>query len=143
MKICATNPMKYHLYTNNDWSTTDEFLTYVGAVDATEESRIKTIVSWFLNRILNSRSVPYFIEVSIEEYFKKEVDISINDAYVNEMAMTEYHGLIRRIMASPRMMRTFYGRWTEEETEPLVVVAESDISASFIFSKFPPTEYFL
>lgn len=139
--------MRYHIYFCNECdSADDDFLTYVGSVDAEvsdKDSRIRAVVGWLLKMVMKrSTYVPYFIEVSIQEHFKKEREIRVPEAFVDEADVEEFQKAIDRIMASEYLMKTFYARWTEEETMPLVIVSEFDVAAEFILKRFPPMEYY-
>ena len=139
--------MRYHIYSCNDCSEGDEdFLGYIGAVDCAVEgkdARIHAIVEWLLEQVLKrSAYIPYFIEVSIQEHFKKEKEIKCPEAFVDEVDVEEFREVIDRILESEYLTRTFYMRWTEEEELPLVIVGESDVAAEFILKRFPPVEYY-
>ena len=142
--------MRYHIYSCNDCSEGDEdFLGYIGAVDCAAVSggdkgaRIHAIVEWLLEQVLKrSAYIPYFIEVSIQEHFKKEKEIKCPEAFVDEVDVEEFREVIDRILESEYLLRTFYARWTEEEEYPLVIVGEDDVAAEFILKRFPPVEYY-
>ena len=142
--------MRYHIYSCNDCSEGDEdFLSYVGAVDCPAASsgdkaaRIRAIVEWLLEMVMKrSTYIPYFIEVSIQEHFKKEKEIKCPEAFVDEVDEAEFREVIDRILESEYLLRTFYARWTEEEELPLVIVGDGDVAAEFILRRFPPVEYY-
>lgn len=111
--------MKYYLYSSNDWSTTDELLTYEGCAEQEnidDEIEI-TVVLFFLKRIFEGKIVPLFIEESIYSY---QLD---NELHIDHRFMIE-----------------LYTKWTEDEYYPLVIVGESDLCANYILRKFPPVE---
>lgn len=144
---CVYSKMRYFIYYCNECdSAEDDFLTSVGTVQvdgSDKNSRIRAVVGWLLDKIMKrSVHIPYFIEVSIQEHFKKEKELCIPEAFVDEADVMEFQKAIDRIMESEYLMKTFYTRWTEEETMPLVVVAESDVAAEFILRRFPPVEYY-
>ena len=138
--------MRYHIYNCNEFCEDDDFMTYVGGVEygeAGKDARIRIIVGWLLEQVMKgSIYIPYFIEVSIQEHFKKEIDLKNPEAFVDEVDEAEFKAVIGRIMASEFLMKTFYTRWTEEETLPIVIVSDEDVSAEFILKRFPPVEYY-
>ncbi len=142
--------MRYHIYSCNEWNEEGEdFLSYVGGVecaaasDGDKGARIHAIVKWLLEQVLKrSAYIPYFIEVSIQEHFKKEKEIKCPEAFVDEVDEAEFREVIDRILESEYLLRTFYARWTEEEEYPLVIVGDGDVAAEFILRRFPPVEYY-
>lgn len=138
--------MRYHIYSCNEWSDEEDLLSYVGAVDCEaggKDVRIRSVVTWLLEQVLKrSAYIPYFVEVSIQENFKKEKEIRCPEAFVDEVDEVEFKEALGRILDSEYLMKTFYTRWTEEEEFPLVIVGESDVAADFILRRFPPVEYY-
>lgn len=142
----GVSKMRYHIYSCNAWGEEDEFLSYVGAAPCEiegKDARIRAIVGWLLEQVMKRSSyIPYFVEVSIQEHFKKEADLKCPEAFVDEVDATEFAKAIERILASEYLMKTFYMRWTEEEESPLVIVGEDDVAAEFLLKRFPPVEYY-
>jgi hypothetical protein len=139
--------MRLHIYHySEDCGDEGDVLTSVGSVEATgddRDSRVRAVVGWLLDKVVKrSTHIPYFIEVSIQEHFKKEMVIPLPEMFVDELDIVEFKRAIDRILESEYLMKTFYTRWTEEEPEPLVIVAESDVAAEFILRRFPPVEYY-
>lgn len=137
--------MRYHIYNCNEWSEDDDFMRYVGVVEcaAGKDERVRAVVQWLLEQVLKrSVYIPYFVEVSIQEHFKKEKEIKCPEAFVDEVDVAEFREVIDRILKSEYLIRTFYMRWTEEEELPLVIVSEGDVTAEFILKRFPPIEYY-
>lgn len=139
--------MRLHIYHySEDCGEECDVLTSVGSVECAggdRDSRVRTVVGWLLEMILKrSTHIPYFVEVSIQEHFKKEKEIRIPEAFVDEIDEAEFKAVVQRILDSEYLMKTFYERWTVEEPEPLVIVAEGDVAAEFILRRFPPVEYY-
>lgn len=140
--------MRFHIYSCNDCGGGEEedFMSYVGVVECEaggKDVRIKAVVTWLLEQVIRRSSyIPYFVEVSIQEYFKKERELKCPEAFVDEVDEVEFKEAIGRILESEYLMRTFYAQWTTEEELPLVIVGESDVAAEFILRRFPPVEYY-
>lgn len=146
--MTVLSKMRYHIYSCNDCGGGEEedFMSYVGGVNCDtdgKDARIRSVVTWLLEQVIRRSSyIPYFIEVSIQEHFKKEKEIRCPEAFVDEVDEVEFKEAIGRILDSEYLMRTFYARWTEEEELPLVIVGEKDVAAEFILRRFPPVEYY-
>jgi hypothetical protein len=143
--MAVLSKMRYHIYNCIEWSEDDDFMSYVGVVECAggKDERIRTVVGWLLGQVLKrSVYIPYFVEVSIQEHFKKEKDLKIPEAFIDEIDEVAFKEAIDRILASEYLMKTFYMRWTEEEELPLVIVSEGDVAAEFILKRFPPIEYY-
>lgn len=129
--------MRYFIYANHDWSTTHNFLTFIESYEADD---YKTgMVICLLNMILKKRAVPLFVEETIDNiikytgHFERPLGgyIDISNSHI-------YFETILEILENQAMMEDLYYMWTEEVTEPLVVIGGDDICASFIFRMFPP-----
>ena len=138
--------MKYYIYASNDPSTTDNILTYVCSINCDHEYRI-AIAKHFMQAILDNKPVPYFIELSLEVWFKDACS-DLNDLHIansitlDNIKMSEfYYDMVRRSMTDECILNELYNYWTIDAPEPLMVVAETDIAATFILQKYPPVEY--
>jgi hypothetical protein len=100
-----------------------------------------------MQAILDNKPVPYFIELSLEVWFKDACS-DLNDLHIansitlDNIKMSEfYYDMVRRSMTDECILNELYNYWTIDAPEPLMVVAETDIAATFILQKYPPVEY--
>lgn len=140
--------MKYYLYTSNDQTTTDPFLTYDGCAtqsDAKEPIEI-TVVLYYIQRLLHGKTMPVFIEQSILTYFNNYGDSVVNSLFGSDTVMDStmevlpIHYILEHMNDLDEQMHELFYKWTEDEIYPLVVVGENDMCASFLLHQFPPIE---
>ena len=147
--------MKYYIYASNDPSTTDNILTYICSINCDHDYRI-AIAKHFMQAILDNKPVPYFIELSLEVWFKDACSdlnslnglnglndlVIANSITLDNIQMSEfYYDMVRRSMSDKCILNELYNNWTVDTPDPLMVVAETDIAATFILQKYPPVEY--
>jgi hypothetical protein len=137
--------MKYYLYMSSDCKTTmDDLLTFIDVLDINDPESFQTqIVKYFLRGIFQNRTLPYFIELSIQNYVNRHFSISSHLSYAPAVNFDEYYQSINYIINSQDHLEELFRLWTEEEEYPLVIVCESDKCASFLLKQFPPIERFI
>lgn len=136
--------MRYHLYSSSDGkTTTDEFLTYIDYVDIEDKQKENysiEVVKHILKLILSKRVIPYFIELSLQDFIFKILNASISD---NHLEIQDYFEAIMSLLQNEDDLKHLYYIWTEVEQYPLVIVCETDICAPYILKQFPPVERYM
>lgn len=137
--------MKYYLYMSSDCKTTmDDLLTFIDVITIVgSESYEIQIAKYFLRKIFNNSALPYFIELSIQDYVHRHFDISSHLEYSPSVNLTEYIDCIEYLATNDDYLVELFKKWTEEEEYPLVVICETDKSANFLLKQFPPIERFI
>jgi hypothetical protein len=126
-------------------TTMDDLLTFIDVLDITGPEPYQTqIVKYFLNCVIKNRTLPYFIESSIQDYVHSHFGIlSHQGYYISPASLTEYMEYVEYLMNNHDHLEELFRLWTEVEEYPLVIVCETDKCASFLLQQFPPVERFI
>ncbi len=145
--------MNVHLYIAPSFDDTDEYLAYDSKIVVNNDMSIEIphlVVKHYINRLLHKKEVPYDIEQHFENLFIEEqngprVNDHTRQNYLTEMSSDDYYAMLRRIMENKEECNAMFTCWTQRrpEMDTLVCVADSDLCASFILSRFPPVEMYM
>jgi hypothetical protein len=155
MEEVHPSKMIVHLYIAPSFDDSNDYLMYDSKVVvegdmSTELPNI--VVKHYVNRLLQKKEVPYDIEQHFENLFAEEQSRAGNSSsehthqnYLSEMSFDDYHAMLRRIIDNKAECKALFTYWTHRkpEMDTLVCVAEGDLCAPFLLSRFPPVEMYM